>query len=254
MKLIVITGAGSGVGEATAKRLQLAGYRVILLGRTAQKLLTVTSGLAQPAPYYVVDVRDAAAVEQVVERIIEDHGPIDVWINNAGIGLFETVLNTPLDQFARIMDTNYYGVLHGVKAVLPHMLRRDQGHIINIGSMAGKLATAKSAAYAASKHAVLGFTNALRAELVDTGVIITAINPGPIDTVFMHQADRTGTYTQRVKNVLLTATEVAETIAKVIIKQPAEVDLPFVLKFGFKLYSLAPRLLDRLAGRWIHRK
>src|SRR5690606_14399525 len=135
---------------------------------------------------------------------------------NAGFGIFETFRDAPLDHFEAMMDTNYMGTVRCTKAVLPSFLARGAGHIVNVASIAGKLGTPKSTGYTATKHAVLGFTNALRLELRGTGVTVSAVNPGPIDTPFFEIADPDGGYVRNVRWFMLKPEKVAARIVKVI--------------------------------------
>lgn len=124
-------------------------------------------------------------VEETVQAVIARYGKIDILLNNAGYGQFESFTDMPIESFEAMMDTNYLGIVRCTKAVLPYMLKQGNGHIVNIASMAGKIGSAKSTSYTATKHAVLGFTNALRMELKPKGIFVSSINPGPIDTGFL---------------------------------------------------------------------
>ena len=137
---------------------------------------------------------------------------------------------------------------------MPSFLARGGGHIVNVASIAGKIGTPKSTGYTASKHAVLGLSNALRLELAGTGVAVTAINPGPIDTPFFALADPDGTYVNNVRWFMLKPEKVASRIVKAIESRKAEVDLPLAAAAGVKLYQLFPRLADKLVGPLLNRK
>jgi len=177
-----------------------------------------------------------------------------VLVNNAGYGLFESFADAPVHRFAEMMDTNYMGIVRCSKAVLPMMSAQGGGQIVNIASMAGKLSTPKVSGYAATKHAVLGLTNAMRTELAPLGIAVTAINPGPVDTPFLEAADPGGAYADSLKGFMLSTRRVAETIVRAIEKRKSEVDLPLSAAIGIRLYGLFPRLADRVAGRWLNRK
>lgn len=131
-----------------------------------------------------MDVTDNEQVKRTVEAVIAEYGKIDVLLNNAGYGKFENFMSMNVESFEQMMDTNYLGIVRCTKAVVPHMVKQGSGHIVNIASLAGKIGTAKSTSYTATKHAVLGFTNALRMELREQGIQVSAVNPGPIDTPF----------------------------------------------------------------------
>ena len=253
-KIVWITGAGSGIGAETAKQLASRGAVPILTGRNEERLRRTAAEIGAGCGVYRLDVTDNGQVQDVARRIQADFGPVDVLVNNAGFGIFEMFRDAPLGHIESMMDTNYMGMVRCTKAVLPSFLARREGHIVNIASIAGKFATPKSAGYTASKHAVLGFTNALRLELRGTGIAVSAVNPGPIDTPFFEIADPDGHYVRNVRRFMLKPEKVAAKIVKVIEKRKAEVDLPLAAAFGVKLYHMFPRIGDKIAGTWLNRK
>ncbi|UVI28679.1 SDR family NAD(P)-dependent oxidoreductase [Paenibacillus spongiae] len=253
-KIIFITGAASGIGAETARQLADRGAIPIITGRNEMKLKDTAASLKGAFGCYKLDVRDQDEVSNVIARAAYDFGRIDVLLNNAGYGLFEAFEDAPLEHFADMMDTNYMGIVRCTKMVLPIMRHQGGGHIVNVASMAGKLSTAKASGYAATKHAVLGLTNALRTELKPLGIAVSAVNPGPIDTPFLHAADPEGNYAKNVRSYMLKPDKVAEAIVRVIERQTPEVDLPWSAGIGIRLYSMAPRLADKVAGRFLNRK
>ena len=256
-KIVWITGAGSGIGAETAKQLAARGAVPILTGRNEERLGKTAADIADiggRCGVYRLDVTDNDQVQDVARRIEEEFGPVDVLVNNAGFGIFEMFRDAPLDHFEAMMDTNYMGMVRCTKAVLPSFLKRRTGHVVNIASIAGKLATPKSTGYSASKHAVLGFTNALRLELKGTGIAVSAVNPGPIDTPFFEIADPEGHYVRNVRWFMMRPEKVASRIVKVIETRRAEVDLPLAAAIGVRLYRLFPRIGDKVAGTILNRK
>lgn len=253
-KIVLITGATSGIGAETAILLAVRGAIPILTGRNGQKLRETANNIRGRFGCYKLDVTDNDEVLRVFEQVVADFGRIDVLLNNAGYGVFEPFAEAPIERFADMMNTNYMGIVRCSKAILPVMRKQGEGHIINIASMAGKLSTAKSSGYAATKHAVLGLTNAMRTELAPMGITVSAVNPGPIDTPFLSVADPEGTYADKVRGYMLKPQQVAKAIIRVIERKTAEVDLPLSASIGIRLYGLFPRLSDRVAGRWLNRK
>ncbi|WP_219838522.1 SDR family oxidoreductase [Paenibacillus sp. R14(2021)] len=253
-KIVLITGSASGIGAETARQLAVQGAVPILTGRSREKLEQASASIGGKHGCYVLDVTDFDSIQAVVRQIEEAYGRIDVLLNNAGYGVFEYFADAPLERFEAMMDTNYMGIVRCTKAVLPIMQKQGGGHIINVASMAGKLSTSKSSGYAATKHAVLGLTNALRMELAGLNIAVSAVNPGPIDTPFLQTADPEGTYASRVRGYMLKPEQVAAAIVKVIERRTPEVDLPLSASIGIRLYGLFPRLADRIAGRWLNRK
>lgn len=254
-KVVWITGATSGVGAETARQLTARGAIAIVTGRREDKLREVSAALpAERHRCYKMDVCNNDDIAVVFEQIMHEYGRVDVLVNNAGFGQFAYFEDTALEQFAAMMDTNYMGLIRCTKMVLPVMKQRGEGQIVNVASMAGKLSTAKASGYAATKHAVLGLTNALRFELQRYNITVSAVNPGPIDTPFLDQADGSGQYRASVGSYLLRPEQVAAAVIRIIERRLPELDLPRSAGLGVKLYGLAPRLADRLVGRFLNRK
>lgn len=253
-KIIVITGASGGIGAEIACLVAERGAIPILLARRADKLAEVGARIAGEKGLFTVDVTSNEQVTEAVEQITQKYGTIDVWINNAGFGLFEYVQDMSMDRFEQLMEVNYYAVVRCTKAVLPHMLRAKRGHIINVASVAGKVGTPKGAGYSASKHAVLGFTTSIRAELAGTGIRVSSLNPGPVDTPFFDISDPQGYYKKNIQHYLLKPETVALAMLRLIQSGKADVTLPLSAALGTKLLQLFPNWLSDIAGRLLNRK
>jgi short-subunit dehydrogenase len=191
-QVIVITGASSGIGLATALEAARRGARVVLASRDeadikqAADQITAAGGQATPV---VVDMGDQASVEALAEQAIVAYDRIDTWVNNAGVSIYGKLDEVPLDDAHRLFETNYWGVVHGSLAALPH-LKLHGGALINVGSELSETAMPLQGHYAASKHAVKGFTDTLRMELHHDGVpvSVTLIQPAAIDTPYPEHA------------------------------------------------------------------
>jgi uncharacterized protein len=253
-KVIVITGASSGIGAITAQMLSKRGAVPVLVARSEDKLRETAAGIQGKYGMYTCDVRDTAKVEETFAEILNTYGRIDILLNNAGYGKFADFTSMPTDEFDDMMDVNYMGIVRCTKAVIPHMLERGTGQVVNVASMAGKIGSSRAVAYTASKHAVLGFTNALRQELRKSGVIVSAVNPGPIATNFFQIADPSGNYVKNVAKMMMTPEHVSAKIVKVMEKGKEEMDLPGLAAFGIRLYGLFPRLADKLTYNAMNRK
>ncbi|WP_151737298.1 SDR family NAD(P)-dependent oxidoreductase ['Paenibacillus yunnanensis' Narsing Rao et al. 2020] len=253
-KVVVITGASSGIGALTAQLLSRQGAIPVLLARSEEKLQQVAAELAGVFGLYVCDVQDEEQVTRVFAEILAVYGRIDILLNNAGYGKFADFTEMEPAEFDDMMDVNYMGIVRCTKAVVPHMLQRGSGQIVNVASMAGKIGSARAVAYTATKHAVLGFTNALRQELRKRGIVVSAVNPGPIATNFFKTADPSGNYEKNVAWMMMAPEYVAKQIVKLMEKGKEEVDLPRLAAIGIRLYALFPRLADRLTYNAMNRK
>ncbi|NLP60596.1 SDR family NAD(P)-dependent oxidoreductase [Paraburkholderia sacchari] len=180
----VVTGGGSGIGAATAAALLHAGARVTLMGRDAAKLEAQREALGGGARVACVsvDVTDEHAVNDAFARAAEGLGAIDILVNNAGQATASPFAQTGLDLWKRMLDVNLTGVFLCTRAVLPAMLARKSGRIVNVASTAGQVGYPYVAAYCASKHGVIGMTRALALETATQGVTVNAVCPGYTET------------------------------------------------------------------------
>ena len=186
-KTALITGATSGIGRATAHEFAKHGIRLILCGRRQERLNTIKKALEKETEVHTLnfDVRDKIAVFEAIDSLPSNFKHIDILINNAGNahGL-DPIQDGNVDDWDAMMDINVKGLLYVSKAVMPQMTKRESGHIINIGSSAGKEVYPKGNVYCASKHAVLAITEGMRKDLNPFGVKVSAINPGLVETEF----------------------------------------------------------------------
>ena len=185
---IVITGASSGIGLATARRAAQAGARVFLISRNEEALRRIVGelrGRGGQADFAVADVGDRAALEAAAEKARQVFGGFDSWVNNAGTSIYGELEKTPLEDQRRLFDTNYWGVVHG-SLIAAKELRRHGGALVNVGSVLSDRAMMLQGTYSATKHAVRAFTEALRMELERDGapVSVTLIKPSGIETAF----------------------------------------------------------------------
>jgi NAD(P)-dependent dehydrogenase (short-subunit alcohol dehydrogenase family) len=185
-KLVVITGAGSGIGRATALAFAEKGARVVaadINGETAKRTAELASLLGPPAAAFELDVSSEAAMETFAKRVRDEQGVPDVVVNNAGIGIAGPFLDTSVADWKRILDVNLWGVIHGCRLFGRQMADRGQGgHLVNIASMAAFTPSRLLPAYSTTKAAVWMLSECLRAELAGRGIGVSAICPGLVDT------------------------------------------------------------------------
>jgi NAD(P)-dependent dehydrogenase (short-subunit alcohol dehydrogenase family) len=180
--LAIVTGAGSGIGRATAEALAEEGATVLCVDINEVAAKETAAAIGGHAAAYAVDVSDAAAMAALAARIIDDHGVPDIVVNNAGIGMSGSFLDTTPADWDAIIGVNQRGVINGCAAFGPAMIERGRGHVVNVSSGLGMIPTAATPAYCTTKAAVLQLSRCLRADWARKGVGVTAICPGFINT------------------------------------------------------------------------
>jgi dehydrogenase/reductase SDR family member 7B len=185
-KRVWITGASSGIGEALAYAFAEHGAHLILSARNETELQRVAAAALQAGAGSVLvrrlDLGQHAEIPEIVREVLEQVGKVDILVNNGGVSQRSLAVETALEVDKKLMDVNYFGTVALTKAVLPNMLTHQLGHIVTITSLTGKFGTAYRSSYAASKHALHGFFDSLRAELGDTPIKVTLICPGFVRT------------------------------------------------------------------------
>ena len=192
-KVAVVTGAGSGIGRALAYELARRGAKLAIsdvdtagLAETARQVRVIGA----PVHETTLDVTDRAAVLAYADQVVAEYGEVHIVINNAGIAFTGDVLDMSFEQIERVVDVDFWGVVNGTKAFLPHLIASGDGHVVNISSLFGLLAVPGQSAYNAAKFAVRGFTEALRQEMIVAGhpVQVTCVHPGGIKTAITRNA------------------------------------------------------------------
>ncbi|MFB3166043.1 SDR family oxidoreductase [Neobacillus sp. 179-C4.2 HS] len=257
-KNIVITGASGGIGAEIAKLCAESGANLVLIARSIEKLKQLQMELQQKhqvrVEVYQIDVSDTEKVKEVFTAIFAEIGEVDILVNNAGFGVFREAHAATMDEIKGMFNVNVVGLMACTTMVLPKMRERRFGHIINIASQAGKIATPKSSVYSATKHAVLGYTNSLRMELSDYNVFVTSVNPGPIATNFFNIADEKGTYVKNVQKFMLQPEYVARKVVDSMLTKTREINLPRWMNMGSVVYVLFPRLFERIGKKAFNKK
>ena len=234
-KTALITGATSGIGKATAQEFAKHGIQLILCGRRQDRLLTIQKALSKQTSVHILnfDVRDKKETFKAIASLPENFKNIDILVNNAGKahGL-DPIQTGHLEDWDAMIDINVKGLLYVSKAVIPQMTTRKTGHIINIGSSAGKEVYAKGNVYCGSKHAVLAITEGMRIDLNPFGIKVTAINPGLVETEFSKVRFKGDSIADNVYKgyKALQAEDIAEVI-QFAISRPPHVNIADVLMF-----------------------
>ena len=227
--LIVITGASSGFGAEIAKLFNAEGYPMLLLGRRVEKIKSLPLDF-QNILVESVDVTNKTEFEQAIQKAEEIFGPTDLLVNNAGIMLLGNVLTQNPEEWSRMLDTNVLGVLNGMQIVLPQMVERQGGTIINVSSLAGKKTFVNHAAYVASKFGVHGLSETVREEVSDKNVRISLVAPGAAETELLtHVTDNQAledynNWKQSMGGTTMSPQVVAQSV-KFIYDMPQEVNI-----------------------------
>jgi short-subunit dehydrogenase len=255
-QVVVITGASSGIGLVTARMAAARGARLVLTARNAAALdalaaeIGAAGGTAIAVP---ADVGVPADVERVARTAARELGGFDTWVNNAGVSIFGRIEEVSLEDMRRMFDTVYWGVVHGSLAAVRQFRERGGGALVNVGSLFGDRATPLQSTYASAKHAVHGFTEALRMELEAEGapVSVTLVHPGRIDTPYNEHAQA---YTDRhpVHRVMVYEPEtVAEAILYAAEHPARDLYIGTQAKALAILGRVAPRLTDKAMERYL---
>ena len=233
-KVVVITGASSGLGEATASHLAARGAIVVLGARRADRLEALVDEIVSvggTAMSLVTDVTDAAQVQALVDAAVTHYGRVDVLLNNAGVMPHSPLERRKIDDWNRTIDINLKGVLYGIAAALPHMQRQKAGHIINVSSVAGHKVGKNNAVYAATKTAVRVISEGLRQEVKPWNLRTTVVSPGAVATELPNsitEADVAKGIGQFYDEYAISAESFARAVAFAI-SQPEDVDINEIL-------------------------
>jgi NADP-dependent 3-hydroxy acid dehydrogenase YdfG len=233
-KVVVITGASSGLGEATARHLAAQGASVVLGARRLERLQSLADELNNQggkALAVETDVTDPDQVQRLVDEAVQTYGRVDVIINNAGLMPHSPLERRKIDDWNRTIDVNIKGVLYGIAAVMPYMQEQKSGHIINVSSVAGHKVRAGGVVYAATKHAVRVISEGLRQEVKPYNIRTTVISPGAVDTELPGSATEADV-AQNLQNYYDEFAIPADSFARAVafaISQPEEVDINEIL-------------------------
>jgi short-subunit dehydrogenase len=251
--VIIITGASSGIGEAAVKAFAQAGYRIVAAARRLDRLQALAEECSREQNQILpvqTDVCEIDDIENMVSAALDGFGQIDVLFNNAGIGRFGWLESLPVEDIEAQLRVNLLGLIYTSRTVLPHMIERREGIIINMASIASFVATPTYTLYSASKHAVRGFTEALRREVSIYGIRVCGIYPGAVVTEFAHHARavrKTGLTTPPA--LRLNSEEVAAAVLGLARRPRRTLIMPWQMHAAIWANTLFPGLLDWLIER-----
>jgi NAD(P)-dependent dehydrogenase (short-subunit alcohol dehydrogenase family) len=246
-KVAVVTGASSGIGEATARVLALRGAAVVAAARNEERLRELEKGVRASGGRVLAvktDVSDRDSVEGMIERVVDEFGAPDILVNNAGLGLSGRVEELRVEDLRYVMEVNVVGPVNCIQAALPHM--KSGGHIINVSSVVGKRAIPKVGGYCASKFALNGLTDALRVEVAKRGISVTSVYPGTTSTAFRDNSRRTRDEKRGWRPPGVTPDKVAEKIVRAAEKGGRDVYVRFSDRLFVAGTTLFPGLTDRV--------
>lgn len=250
-KVAIVTGASSGIGEATARVLSGRGASVVLAARNMEKLGTLERELSAAGGRVVTvetDVSDAASVEAMVEKAAAAFGGVDVLVNNAGLGLSGRVAEVRAEDLRYVFEVNVIGALNCIQAALPHM--RSGGRIINVSSVIAKRSIPKVGGYCATKSALDALSDALRVEIAERRITVTSVYPGTTRTAFRDNSRRTKDEKRGWRPKGVTPDAVARKIARAAERGGRDVYITIPDHAYIVAVSMLPGLADRILRRW----
>ncbi|HEX8152900.1 MAG TPA: SDR family oxidoreductase [Thermoanaerobaculia bacterium] len=257
--MVVITGASSGIGRAIAHEVASGGGAVVVASRDAEALADVVRECTERGGRAIAvtcDVAREQEVQAVARRAVAEFGRIDVWINNAAVALFAKFEDAPPDVYRRVMETNFFGYVHGARAAMHQFRRQTRGILINIDSVTAEAPQPYTSAYVASKYAIRGWSACLRMELSlehEREIHVCNVMPAAIDTpLFQHAANYTGRAAKAL-NPTYTAAKVAQAVASLIESPRAEIIVGTAGRALAMQHKHAPRVYERVVARVIDR-
>jgi NAD(P)-dependent dehydrogenase (short-subunit alcohol dehydrogenase family) len=252
-QVAIVTGGASGIGRSIATALARAGAKVVIADVDVALAETVAAELGAGARVEALNVTDSVAVQRVVDGTVAREGRLDLMFNNAGIAVFADARDTSLADWNRQIDVNLRGVVHGVVAAYPIMLRQGHGHIVNTASAAGLIPSPATIAYAATKHAVVGLSLTLRAEARFHGVRVSVVCPGLIQTPIVQAAKIVGPTREKVlgdsRLRLYSSDRLAVAVLRGVARNRAVIPFTPEVRLMWALHRVSPRISLAIMGR-----
>ena len=252
-KVTVITGASMGIGEAIARIFADHGAQVVMLSRDAGRVEAARARIGHPDQTLALacDVRHREEIDRVVGLTMHHFRQIDIWVNNAGHGLLDSAAGVKMSDFRELFETNLFGAVEAMQAVIPVMKQQGSGTIVNVSSVAGHIPIPFHGSYSATKFAMNAIGKAARIELASAGIHVLTVCPGYVKTDFAANAVR-GSEPIRVRPTSargISVERVARAVLRGIRKQKREVVVPWTMHPAIKVYQLFPALVDAVMTR-----
>ncbi|MCZ6491515.1 MAG: SDR family NAD(P)-dependent oxidoreductase [Acidobacteria bacterium] len=252
-KVVIVTGASSGIGAATARLFAAEGASLALASRAIHKLQALADSLGPRAIAIETDITDPVQVQEMVRRCAERFGRIDMLINNAGVGMYGSIAKMPLAQLNQLVATNWLGPVYAIQAVVPCMQRQGGGQIINVSSVVGKVAMPWMTAYSSTKFALNALSDGLRMELKRDHIHVISVCPGRVRTPFPENALKDPD-SQSFHPGGISPERAARAILRASLRGSKEIIVP-ASNWGFVwLHALFPRLLDWMMVRFLRQR
>ncbi len=256
-QVAVITGGSMGIGEAIAKLFVEEGAKVVLCSRDAARCEEARQRIGHPEQTLALacDVRDRASIDALIAEVLAKHSRIDLWINNAGYGLLDSTEHLDLTAARELFETNLWGAVQCIQAVIPTMKRQRSGVIANISSGAGYIGVPYMPAYCASKHALNAVSHASRLELEQHGIAVVSVCPGYVQTAFGANAVK-GSDSRRVGGSTkhgITPERVARAVLKGCVKRSREIAVPWYYRPLFITYQVWPGLVEAMLRKSVRK-
>jgi short-subunit dehydrogenase len=258
-QVIVITGASSGIGLATAEAAAKQGAKLVLAARSAKTLNEIVQNInaaGGQAIHVVADVAERQQVEKIAEAAISRFGRIDTWVNDAGVSIYGRLDEVSEKDNRRLFDTNFWGLVNGSLTALPY-LKKDGGALINVGSEVSDAVVPLQGMYSASKHAVKGFTDALRVEIEEVDkapVSITLIQPTAVSTPYPQHAKNYMSQEPKLPTPMIDPEDVADAILKAATKPQRDIKVGAMSKVNTTISKIAPSLGDKMSAKQVDRQ
>jgi NAD(P)-dependent dehydrogenase (short-subunit alcohol dehydrogenase family) len=260
-KVAIVTGGGSGIGQALCEELGRRGARVVAADVNLERAEQVAAGISETggqAEATHLDVTRSDDIQKRIDQTVSNQGRLDYMFNNAGIATLGEVRDMTPEQWDRIIQINLMGVVYGTTAAYSLMVKQGFGHIVNTASQAGLYPVALTTSYALTKHGVVGLSTSLRAEGAGLGVKVSVICPGPVASRIVDDATRLGAYEKDVFTevpsfMLMDASKAARVILKGVARNRAIIVFPFLARYLWWLHRISPSISDvtaRMMNRW----